>query len=427
VTRVVYGAYTLGLALLLVAYAPIALARRFAYGTALNLRQRLGFYEAAPIARPSVWVHAVSVGETLAAVPIVQELRRLHPDLPVVLTTVTVTGARVATDRLRGLADHRYFPLDLPGPVRRAIAAIRPRCLVVLETELWPNLLRELGARGVPVMIANGRISDHSFRRYRRVRRLMASMLRSVTVFAMQSAEDARRVIALGAVPERVVVTGNVKNDAGPDDGSATMWRRLLGLESGDLVWIAGSTHRGEEQLVLEAHARALGVDPRLTLVLAPRHPERANEVARLIRDHGWPVARRSELPVRRLPRTVILIDTVGELAQIYHVADLVFVGGSLVPAGGHNVLEPASKHKPVLFGPHTSNFRESTQLLLDSGGGAVARDGEELACLVSQLAGDPALRAKMGAAGATAIANRQGAVGRTLDLIERFCLGGAR
>jgi 3-deoxy-D-manno-octulosonic-acid transferase len=422
-----YGAYTAGLALLLVGYWPIALARRFGSGVAMNLSERLGFYRTAPAARPSVWVHAVSVGETLAALPIVQELRRLHPELPVVLTTVTATGARVATERLRGLAVHRYFPLDLPGPVRRAIGAIQPRCLIVLETELWPNLLRALGARGVPVMIANGRISDRSFRRYRRVRRLMTSMLGTITLFGMQSAEDARRIIALGALPERVVVTGNVKTDAGPDESNAAIWRRLFGLESEQPVWIAGSTHRGEDQLVLEAHARALGIDPRLTLVVAPRHPERADEVARLIRSRGWPVARRSELPMRRAPDTVILIDTVGELAQIYHVADFVFVGGSLVPAGGHNVLEPASKRKPVLFGPHTSNFRESAQLLLDSGGGAVAHDGEELARLVSRLAGDPALRTTMGAAGAAAVMTRQGAVGKTLDLIERFCLGDGR
>jgi 3-deoxy-D-manno-octulosonic-acid transferase len=425
VTRLIYGTYTVGLAALLVAYGAVALARRLAYGAGIHLRERLGFYAILPGAGASVWVHAVSVGETLAALPIVHELRRLHPDLPVVVTTVTATGARVATDRMGGLAVHRYFPLDLPGPVRRAIAAIRPRCLVVLETELWPNLLRALGARGVPIMVANGRISDRSFRRYRRVHRLMTAVLRNVTVFGMQSAEDARRIIALGALPERVVVTGNVKNDAGSDDGSAAIWRRLLAVPPDQPVWIAGSTHRGEEPLVLTAHARALAAEPRLTLVVAPRHPERADEVARLIRGRGWSVARRSERSVDRPPGTVILIDTVGELAQMYHAADFVFVGGSLVPAGGHNVLEPAVKRKPVLFGPHTSNFRESTQLLLERGGGAVVQDGEDLARLVTQLATDPALREKMGAAGAAAMVARQGAVAKTLELIERCCLGG--
>jgi 3-deoxy-D-manno-octulosonic-acid transferase len=420
----VYAVYTWGLGLLLLAWAPLALWRRTAHGVPIRLRERLGLYRDRPGDRPAAWVHAVSVGETLAAVPIVEELSRLHPELPIVVTTVTATGARVARQRLARAAIHRYFPLDLPGAVRRAIAHNRPRFVVVLETELWPNLFRALAAAGVPLMIANGRISDRSYRRYRLARGFMRRLLESVAVFGMRSAEDARRIIALGAAPERVFVTGNVKNDAAAPDGNApALWRRLLGLGPGAVVWIAGSTHRGEEATVLDVHARLRERHPGLVLVLAPRHPERAAEVERLVQARGLPAVRRSALPGARADGATIVLDTVGELAPLYEVADVVFVGGSLVPLGGHNMVEVALRRKPSLFGPHTENFRESAELLAGSGGGLVVRDAAELERAMTRLLGDPALRAAMGAAGFAAVAARQGAVRETLTLIERFLI----
>jgi 3-deoxy-D-manno-octulosonic-acid transferase len=412
------------LGLLLLAWAPLALWRRTARGVRVHLRERLGFYRDLSGDRAAAWVHAVSVGETLAAVPIVEELARLHPELSIVVTTVTETGARVARERLARVATHRYFPLDLPAAVGRAIAHNRPRFLVVLETELWPNLFRALAAAGVPVMIANGRISDRSYRRYRLARGCMRRLLGSVAVFGMRSDEDARRIIGLGAVPERVFVTGNVKNDAAAQDGQApALWRRLLGLGPGAAVWIAGSTHRGEEATVLDVHARLRERHPSLVLVLAPRHPERAVEVERLVRARGLPAVRRSALPKARTEGATIVLDTVGELAPLYQVADVVFVGGSLVPLGGHNMLEVALRRKPALFGPHTENFRESAELLAKSGGGLVVRDAAELERAMTRLLGDPALRAAMGAAAFAAVAARQGAVRETLALIERFLI----
>ena len=421
-TRVVYALYTLVIGLVVAAYTPMALWRRFARGVRTNARERLGFYRDQAGAGRAAWVHAVSVGETLAAVPIVEELHRLHPGMPIVLTTVTPTGARVAVERLSRIATHRYFPLDLPGAVRRAIARNQPRFLVVLETELWPNLFRALAGRGVPVMIANGRISDRSYRRYRLVRALMRPLLASVSVFAMRSDEDARRIIALGAPPERVFVTGDIKHDAPPDDADASMiWERLLGLPAGAPVWIAGSTHRGEEQLVLDVHARARAHYPDLVLIMAPRHPERVDEVERLIAARHVPVVRRSELPKARQDGAVILLDTVGELAQVYRVADVVFVGGSLVPSGGHNMLEAALKRKPVLVGPHTANFREAADLLARAGAAMVVSSAAEMQVALTLLLGDPARRARMGEAGYEAVAARQGAVRETLELIDRF------
>lgn len=291
-----------------------------------------------------------------------------------------------------------------------------------METELWPNTLRALAVRGVPTMIANGRLSDRSFRRYRLVRSALRGVLDGITVFGMRSDEDARRIIALGAPPERVVVTGNLKNDAPPDPaGAADLWRRLLGLSPEQRVWIAGSTHRGEEEAVMTAHAAAVREHPRLTLVLAPRHPERVDEVVALVTSRGFRPLRRSELPGGRTTNAVIIVDTVGELAQMYAVADVVFVGGSLVARGGHNVLEPALRRKPVLIGPHTENFREAAALLTQSGGAIVVHDAAALTAELTRLLADPALAARCGDAGFASLVTQHGAVRETLDLVARF------
>lgn len=430
-----YALYTaMALVGLVALWAPIALLRRLTRGVPMNARARLG--RAAPVdgGPPSAWLHAVSVGEAIAAVPLVEGLRRLHPELPLVMTTVTNTGAQIVRDRFAGLATHRFFPLDLPWVVRRVAASINPAFLICMETELWPNTLRALASRGIPVMIANGRISDRSFRRYRLVRRFMMSVLADVRVFAMQSDEDARRIIALGAHPERVVVTGNIKLDATVADpaGAVDLWRRLLGLSPEQRVWIAGSTHAGEEDVVLEAHRAAVAECPELVLVIAPRHPERTDEVLALLERRGWPAIRRSELPFAVTSTAtpvppVVVLDTVGELATLYAIADVVFVGGSLVPVGGHNLLEAAQRRKPILIGPHVGNFRESTGLLESVGAALVVRDASELSRELRRLLADSDLRVKVGDAGYEAVASRHGAVRETLDLVGRYLYPGAR
>ena len=399
---------------LITLWMPVALLRRLTRGVPLNARARLAREKASNAGRTSGWVHAVSVGEAIAAAPLVEGLRRLHPELPLVMTTVTSTGAQIVRDRFAGLATHRFFPLDFPSVTRRAVAAINPAFLICMETELWPNTLRTLASRGVPVMIANGRISDRSYRRYRLVRRFMTSVLADVRVFAMQSDEDARRIIALGAQPERVVVTGNIKVDAAAVDpaGSVDLWRRLLGLTP--------------------AHRAALADCPELVLVIAPRHPERTREVLALVDRRGWPSVRRSELPGAVATADgpvapVVILDTVGELAMLYSVADVVFVGGSLVPMGGHNVLEAAQRRKPVLIGPHTENFRDSVGLLESAGAALVVRDAPELSHELRRLLADQDLRLKLGDAGYEAVASRHGAVRETLDLVGRYLYPGAR
>lgn len=416
-----YALYSAVLGMGLLAYLPAFLTRRRRAGYGHDLAQRFGRLGDGLPAEPRCWVHAVSVGESAAAVPLVEAIHRRWPELGILVSTITPTGARIVADRLAGTAVHRYFPLDLPGPVRRALEAARPRFFIAIETELWPNFLRALARRRTPAMIANGRISDRSFRRYLRVRWLMRRVLADVSVFAMQSEEDARRIVALGAPPERVVVTGNLKSDLVPEtDAADAVWRERLGLGATDRLWIAGSTHRGEEAIVLDAFLRARARCPGLVLLLAPRHPERAGEVSELIRERGLAPARRSRLPEGRAPGAVVVLDTVGELATLYALAEVVFVGGSLVPVGGHNVLEPAMRGKPVLYGPHTSNFRESALLLESSGGGLVVKDALELERELSRLLEDRDLARRVGDAARTAFAGRQGAVSATLDLIAR-------
>jgi len=414
---------------LLLGYLPVLAFKRLrpdGYGRSLG--QRLGRFGEGLPREPRCWIHAVSVGEAATAVPLVEAITRRWPQLGIVMTTVTPTGARIVADRLAGRAVHRYFPIDLPGPVRRALDAVNPRFFLCMETELWPNLLRGLAARGVPSMIANGRISDRSFRRYRLVRFFTARMLAHVRVLAMQSEEDARRIIALGALPERVVVTGNIKSDLIPPEGGGdALWQRLLGLGDGEPVWVAGSTHRGEEAIVLDVYLHLRARMPTLTLVLAPRHPERVAEVERLVRERRLQPVRRSELPKSQARGAVIIVDTVGELAQIYRVASVVFVGGSLAPTGGHNMLEPALLRKPVLFGPHTTNFRESAELLLEAEGALVARDGAELEAHMGALLMDAERRRLMGEAAFKAVAGRRGAIKHTLELVERYLMDGDR
>ena len=419
----IHAVYTAALGAALVVAAPSMLYRRVTRGVPLRLTQRLG-YLPRRTGRACGWIHAVSVGESIAATPIVDGLRRMAPAVPLVMTTVTETGARIVRDRFAGAVDHRFFPLDLPGAVRRAVEAIDPAFLVCLETELWPNVLRDLAQRGVPVMIANGRVSDRSYPRYRVVRRLLGPVLGDVRAFAMQSDEDARRIIELGAPRERVFVTGNLKHEAAPDEAvTAQTWRQRLGLAIGTATWIAGSTHRGEEEMVLAAHRRLRERVPEARLVIAPRHPERASEIVELIARGGSPVVRRSQLPSTPEAGAVIVLDTVGELASLYSIGVAAFVGGSLVAAGGHNVLEPAFHGLPVLFGPHTENFRESAGRLRAGGGGTIVHDDVELAAALTRLFTDRVLSAALGDAARAAAVSQDGAVGQTLELIRRFLL----
>jgi 3-deoxy-D-manno-octulosonic-acid transferase len=386
-----------------------------------RIGERFGFVPA-PMQPVAIWVHAVSVGETLAALPLIEALVARHGDGRVLVTTTTPTGSERVRETLGRRVQHVYAPYDLPAVIARFLARLRPQSVVVMETELWPNLFHALARRGIPLIVANARLSPASFRGYRRLRRFAAETLGNCSVIAAQSAADAERFRELGAPPQRVQVIGNLKFDLDApqrqiDDGHAL--RSRLGAKRP--VWIAASTHEGEEALLLAAHHILLRSLPEALLLLVPRHPQRFDAVARLIEKSGLGYARRSVDPTSpatcRSP-AVYLGDSMGEMFVYYAAADVAFVGGSLQRCGGHNVLEPAALGLPVLFGPHMDNFSAARDLLL-AAGAAVQVDDSTLAATLAALLGDASRRACMGTAGKDAVDTNRGACARLLALIE--------
>lgn len=366
---------------------------------------------------PGIWLHAVSLGEMSAAAALVRALRARHPDIPVVLSTATPTGRQRALDLFGGDVDVRFLPYDTPGSVRRFLARIRPRLAVIMETELWPNLLNECRSRAVPVVFASARLAEKSVSHYRRLGRLIRDALAGTTV-AAQSAQDAERFIAIGADRARTLVTGNVKFDMQLGDAVIEQGRALRGAVLGARpVWVAGSTHDGEEDQIVSAHA-ALDL-PGAVLVLVPRHPQRFEAVAGMLARRGVEFDRRSAGMPLRPQAGVLLVDGMGELAAFYAAADAAFVGGSLVPIGGHNLLEPAALGVPVITGPYTSNNKDVARLLVERGGALMVADSKELALTLRRLFADPAARERMGTAAREFVESQRGSVARLVDLIE--------
>ncbi len=362
-----------------------------------------------------IWIHAVSVGEVLAAKVLLGVLRTERPELPIVISTVTVTGQTLARRELRDAAAHFYFPFDWAFCVRRFLRKVAPRCVVLLETEMWPNFLEGCARLGVPVIIANGRISDKSFDRYKYVHWLTSSMLSRVRLVGAQTEEDRLRFIQLGAPEDRVRVTGNLKFDfAAPDLSSRrellSAVSRALRLRDGDPLIVIGSTMKGEEPLFLQAYSSVKKTFPRARMILAPRHPERFGEVADLLRSSGTPFLRRSELdqPLAA-PPDILLLDTVGELRQVYSLASIAVIGGSFLPFGGHNPLEPAALAKPVVFGPDMSNFREVARLFLSAGAARQCSIDGLAGMLTGLLSDDKTLQA-LGEKAAATLRRNQGA-----------------
>ncbi|HEX9022480.1 MAG TPA: 3-deoxy-D-manno-octulosonic acid transferase, partial [Geobacteraceae bacterium] len=334
-----------------------------------GIGERLGLYDTGLVTalagQKTVWVHAVSVGETIAVKPLLKAIRETIPGIRIVLSNVTETGRSIAEKTAE--VDHCiYFPFDYHFTARRALAQVRPALVIVVETEIWPNFLRSARELGIPTLLVNGRISDRSFGRYLALKRFFRPVLENVSAFCMQSAEDARRIVAMGADPDRVHVSGNLKYDipaGAPTSAEKSKMRSAFRISDWIRVVTAGSTHAGEEELLLAAYQRLLTKGIECFLVLVPRHPERAGQVAGIIENFGMKYTLRSALDRRTeefRPGEVLLVDTVGELMRFYAIADQVFVGGSLVATGGHNILEPASLGVSVLFGPHMHNFRES-------------------------------------------------------------------
>jgi 3-deoxy-D-manno-octulosonic-acid transferase len=393
-----------------------------------NFSERFGF--GARLPPGGIWIHAVSVGEVNAAAALVTTLHDRYPGVPVLVTTLTPTGSARAKAVFKEIAQVRYVPFDLPGSVRRFFERVQPRLAVIFETELWPNLYYQCGRRKVPLVLASARISDRSVSRYRRLGSLFRDALARPAVVAAQGEGDASRFVSLGADPERTHVTGNIKFDFSVPHDIAERGRRLREFYAASRpMWVAGSTHGGEEDIVLEAQQIVRGPQPRALLVLVPRHPPRFEEVAHGLQRAGIRFVRRSQRAGEKAAAVaaaadVLLVDTLGELLDFYAAADVAFVGGSLLPIGGHNLLEPAALGVPILTGPYNGNGPDIAKLLIGRGAAEVVHDAAELGGRVTALLADPDERERIGAIGRDCVDSNRGALAKLLGLIEPLLRG---
>ena len=380
--------------------------------------------------RCRIHIHAVSVGEVIAATPFIKELRQRHPEVRLTLSTVTPTGNEVARKRLPEVDQILYSPFDLPWSVKRFIRCVKPNIYVSVETELWPNFLREVKRSGARSLIINGRISPDAFKGYRRFRCFMKGVLSNVDIFCMQSDEDAERIREIGAPAGSVTVTGNMKYDQKfieMTNDAINSKMRLFGINNGDKVIVAGSTHPGEDEAVLTSYIECLKDNEKLRLIIVPRHIERTADIERLARALGLDVKRRTGLgnaEKNSVPyRTIIVVDTIGELSTLYSIATVVIIGGSFIPHGGQNPLEAMYYRKPLIFGKHMFNFKQITEEILESGAGLMIEDKDSLKDALQGLLNNNGKQQEMGEMGYKIIARNRGAVERNLAIIDKFVM----
>ncbi len=394
----------------------------------LRLTERLGLDLPANSSRKKrVWIHALSVGEVISAIPLVRALKARYPSRSVVFTVKTSQGMEVAVKELGNIVDALVpMPVDLWWSNSRIFHFVCPSVLILVEGDIWPGLLSHLKKRNVKVLLVNGRISPRTSRAYRRFSFFVRPMLDKIEMFLMQSAVDRERLIKAGVSPEKVENTGNIKFDRvwrPMEIEERDHWVRLLNMRPEDTVWVAGSTHEGEEELILETYKRLKGYFPRLFLIIAPRRIERAGDIYNMSVGMGLDAVTRSSLAVSEegRPHDVVLLDTIGELERIYGLAHISFVGGSMVPVGGHNLLEPASFGCPVLFGEYTHNFMLMSQWLSESGGGLRITDREDLFLKMKTLLSDRELSARMGIKAKEFVLDNSGSMDRVMAHIEGY------
>lgn len=400
----------------------LALRARKAPAYAQRIKERFSF-GLPPLQTGGIWVHAVSVGESIAAAPMIRALQARHPDLPITVTCMTPTGSERIQALFGDCVQHCYLPYDLPWAAARFLNRVKPHLAVVMETELWPNHIHQCAKRGIPVALANARLSERSARGYARFARLTAPMLAELSLLAVQTQAEAQRFLTLGARPESVDVTGSIKFDLKIDD---ELPRRAAELRqqwqaTQRPVWIAASTHAGEDEIILAAHQQLLASRPEALLILVPRHPERFNAVHALCQSQGLVTRRRSTGEAVQAGDQVLLGDTMGELLFLYALADIAFVGGSLVANGGHNLLEPAALGKPVLSGPHLFNFLEIAVQLREAGALSEVEDATGLAQRIATLLDEPTETQRMSQAGLAVLKANQGALERLLEGLQRL------
>ncbi|MCM8779679.1 MAG: 3-deoxy-D-manno-octulosonic acid transferase [Candidatus Omnitrophica bacterium] len=381
---------------------------------------RLGFLPKNIKFKSPIWLHAVSVGEILSARPLLERMRAVYPDKQIIISTITSTGNKIA----RGLAKDRdfvfYLPLDLSFLMRKIIKRINPCLCIIMETEIWPNLICGLNRQGVPILVVNARISQRSYAKYRATRFLFKPILDKINTFCTQSPEDAQRLISLGAEKDKVRITGNMKFDIQVQNAEERIQKTDLGLLATDNLLVAGSTHPGEEDIILGVYAKITKDFSGLKLLLAPRHPERAGQVAQLVRKNNFtPVFLSNPQPPNPNPQSIFILDTIGRLTLLYALADIVFVGGSLVKTGGHNVIEPAYFKKPIISGPYTHNFRDIIECFLKENALVIVKNKQELEDNLRTLLKDKTRRLSLGEAAFKLIQVQKGAVDKNLAHIQ--------
>ena len=392
------------------------------------LPQRMGFFQS-PFFKRSIWVHAASVGEVFCSIPLLKKIKKEFPRSKIVLTTMTSTGNETAKSHLPEADQILFVPIDHPLIIRRAIKKIRPGLLLIAETELWPNLLHGCGKKRIPIVLFNGRISQKSFRRYLSLKFFFKECLKYISLFLMQTEEDQKRVVEIGVDSQKTKVEGNLKFDQtfpSFTQKAVGEMAEALGFHGQEKILIAGSTHSGEEEILVSLYKELKKIEPHLVLILAPRHLERLEEVERILRKEAISWLRKTSLPMgagrsdQEIPE-VILLDTMGELTGIYSLGTLVFVGGSLVRIGGHNPLEPLFFRKCVLFGPYMFNFLEISSRLIETGGAIQVSGEEELFSQLRRLLFDEGARKKVGEKGYQFLQKHQGSTERMFEEIRPF------
>lgn len=385
---------------------------------------RLGFFpenlQGCLRQQQNIWVHAVSVGEVLAVKRFLELVKRKFPKYHIVISTVTTTGYRMAQVNFSQAGTVIYAPLDFSWVVRKFIGLIHPKLYITVETEIWPNLLMALAQEKIPMVQVNGRISDRSFGGYQLLGCLTRRVLKVVTLFCMQTPRDAQRIIALGAPKDKVRVIGNLKFDDGPMAGEFPL--EELGLTAQEKIWIAGSTHPGEEAIVLEIYKKLQAEFRELRLMIAPRHPQRAPEVIKLAERKGFLVMRFSQRDQgQMIDNQVMVIDTMGHLKALYPLAHLVFVGKSLTAGGGHNIIEPACFGKPILVGPRTDNFKDIVRIFLEHKAIIQVKNQRELLFRIRELLKSPEQMRRLGQRAQEVVRTNRGAVEKTMDILSGF------
>ena len=384
--------------------------------------ERFGYVPVVAEDRQVIWVHSVSVGETLAAVPMIRQLQNSYPDALLVVTTMTPTGSARVKSVFGDSVYHVYAPYDLPSAINRFLRAVHPDLLVIMETELWPNLIHCCHNRGIPVVVANARLSEKSAKGYQKFSSITAPMLKQLSCVAAQHQNDGARFLSLGLSGEHLSVTGNIKFDVYLDDEIKTKAALLKSQWQGEQqrpIFLAASTHRGEDEIILDGFEQIRHHCPELLLVLVPRHPERFDEVAELCIQRGLNSCRRSSGQLPTVNDQVLLGDSMGELLLFFGASDIAFVGGSLVPVGGHNLIEPAIWSVPVLSGPHLFNFSEASRLLREAQGMVICEDAAAIAEEVVALLQDSQSATRMGDAARSVTDNNRGALDRLMAIIE--------